>query len=169
MNERDCIYKQFRVDELLKSIQDYFKIEINNINIINDNLKNKQFLLGHSPLYHQILLSSLNKYESFEKYLLALSNSIIENYKNLVKQEEKKKYSEKIKNQKLNKIIAYDQINNMLVKHLAFELDGDFSENNINNIIFNFSYSYEKEKNNSFSYSQPNINILLKEDNIKSY
>ena len=52
----------------------------------------------------------------------------------------------------------------MLVKHLAFELNGDFSENNINNIIHNFSYSYEKEKNNSFSYSQPNINILLKED-----
>ena len=169
LNERDGIYKQFGVDELLKSIQDYFKIEINNINIINDNLKNKQFFLGHSPLYHQILLSSLNKYESFEKYLLALSNSIIENYKNLVKQEEKKKYSEKNKNQKLNKIIAYDQINNMLVKHLAFELDGDFSENNINNIIFNFSYSYEKEKNNSFSYSHPNIkDKKLKEDNIKS-
>jgi len=60
------------------------------------------------------------------------------------------------------KKIAYDQINNMLVKHLAFELDGDFSETNINNIIYNFSYSYEKEKNNSFSYSHPNINILLK-------
>ena len=169
LNERDGIYKQFGVDELLKSIQDYFKIEINNINIINDNLKNKQFLLGHSPLYHQILLSSLNKYESFEKYLLALSNSIIENYKNLVKQEEKKKYSEKNKNQKLNKIIAYDQINNMLVKHLAFELDGDFSETSINNIIYNFSYSYEKAKNNSFSYSYPNIkDKKLKEDNIKS-
>ena len=57
----------------------------------------------------------------------------------------------------------------MLVKHLAFELDGDFSENNINNIIYNFSYSYEKEKNNSFSYSHPNIkDKKLKEDNIKS-
>ena len=86
--------------------------------------------------------------KAFEKYLLALSNSIIENYKNLVKQDEKKKYSEKIKNQKLNKIIAYAQINNMLVKHLAFELDGDFSETSINNIIYNFFYSYEKAKNN---------------------
>ena len=57
----------------------------------------------------------------------------------------------------------------MLVKHLAFELDGDYSEKNINNIIYNFSYIYEKEKNNTYSYSSFNVNDKkIKEDYIKS-
>ena len=49
----------------------------------------------------------------------------------------------------------------MLVKHLAYELDGDYSKENINNIISNFTII---EKNNAINIS----NEKIKDDNIKS-
>ena len=122
LNEKDGIYKQFWLREILKSIADYFKTEISNIKIIKDNLENKQFKFTCTNLYHQILLSSLINFENFEKYLIYISDSIIESYKNLMKQEEqKRKNYEKSKAYAFSNIISHDKKNRMLVKHLAFE------------------------------------------------
>ena len=163
LNESDGKFKQFGVNEILQRIVNYFKVEIINIKFIKENLKYKQFILkNNEPIYHQILLSSLNNYESFENYLISLSDSIIENYKNLAKQEEqKKKNYEKGKVHKIFYRISNDKINNLLVKHLAYELDGDYSEENINNIISNFTII---EKNNANNIN----NKKIKDDNIKS-
>jgi len=163
LNESDGKIKQFGVDEILQKIVNYFKVEIINIKSIKVNFIYKQFILkSNEPIYHQILLSSLNNYESFEKYLVSLSDYIIENYKNLAKQEEqKKKNSDKGKAHKLFYKISNDIINNLLVKHLAYELDGDYSEENINNIISNFTI-IEKNKLSNIN------NKKIKDENIKS-
>ena len=143
LNEKDGIYKRFGIDTILKSIQDYFKNEINYIKNIEKNFelgnlpKNeiKNFLDNNND--HQIILNYLDNYHTFYDYLDNLSNYIIENYKYLIKEEENKRKKFEKGNKIINKsvnIITNHIINETLVKHLAFELDGDPSIINIKNI-----------------------------------
>lgn len=134
LNEKDGIYKRFGIDKLLKSIQDYYKIDIS-------NLKNSKFFCKNSletPNNHnQIILKSLSNYSSFREYLDKLSSDIIENYKYLINEEEEKRKKHEKENKSTNKsinIISNEIINEMLVNHLAFELNGDPSNININEI-----------------------------------
>jgi hypothetical protein len=130
LNEKDGIYKRFGIDKLLNSIQNYYKEDIN-------NLKNLRFFYNNAlettNNHNQIILNSLYNYNSFYEYLENLSHDIIENYKYLIKEEEEKRKKHE-KNNTNNSIISNQIINEMLVKHLAFELDGDPSIIDINKI-----------------------------------
>jgi len=80
----------------------------------------------------------LNGYDNIKNYLSQLSDKIINNYGHLSEGEEKKRLNfEKVKNKKnrLVNIIHNEKINELLVKHLSFELGVDPSEINIQEII----------------------------------
>ena len=163
LNEKDGDYKKFGVDTLLQSIHKYLKVEINDIKIIKSNFENgSSYILLNSPKNHQILLNTLNQYDNFEKYLTNLSDEIIRNYKNLTMREENKKKN----NDKYNEqIISIDKINELLVKHLAFELDGDISKLNINEIknkiISNLNDEMKKEGNSQLNQHKKADKIII--------
>ena len=163
LNEKDGVYKKFGVDTLLQSIHKYLKVEINDIKIIKSNFENgSSYILLNSPKNHQILLNTLNQYDNFEKYLTNLSDEIIRNYKNLTMREENKKKN----NDKYNEqIISIDKINELLVKHLAFELDGDISKLNINEIknkiISNLNDEMKKEGNSQLNQHKKADKIII--------
>ena len=100
-NEKDGIYKRFGIDILLQAIQEYFLKEINSSKFLGD-FKNIQ---------------------DFEQYLNSLSDNIIEKYAFLTyKNEERKK-----KNNKALMRLVGDKINELMVDHLALELNGNYS------------------------------------------
>lgn len=138
-DEKDGIYKRFGVNELLQSIQKFFINQLDVIKTIKNIFENGSF---EPPKLkkncNQVLLSSLNGYDNFKNYLSQLSDKIINNYGHLSEQEEKKRLNfEKVKNKKnrLVNIIHNEKINELLVKHLSFELSCDPSEINIQEII----------------------------------
>jgi small GTP-binding protein len=129
MNEIDGKFKRFGVDELLNNIRQYFQEELNNLANIKNNLENKQFQDIHSFFKHQILMNTLSYYDNFKIYLIKLSDNIISNYKNIIILEEQKR-----KNNEYYLPISSEKINDLLVKHLAYELDVDPSDLNINEL-----------------------------------
>ena len=140
LNEKDGIYKQFGIDELLEGIKNYFNKEIerkekelamnqkeekDNINSENEENIDK---ISDDCLF----LSGLKSSKDFEDYLNKISFKIIKNYENLTYLEEK----EANKNNNNNKI------NELLVDHLAMELNGQspgniFCKKNLDKIIDN--------------------------------
>ena len=97
LNEKDGIYKRFGIDILLKAIQEFFLKEINTSKFLGD----------------------INNSEQFKKYLNDLSDNIIENYSFLTY-----KYEEKKNNNKNTMRLTDDKINEVMIDHLIFELNG---------------------------------------------
>ena len=107
---------------------------------------------------------NINDPKSFEKYLNELSTKIIKNYKILIFQEEKKK-----KNKKNKLFTSNKKIRDLLLKHLASELDGnpiEFENNEIEldneNIGYNWSCNIGTEIDN-FDIKEE----LIKDGNLK--
>ena len=149
LNEKDGVYKRFGIDKLLNGIKAYYEKEI--IERENDLMKygNEEIFETPKdienilpPKSKSIFLEGLKNSEDFEEYLIRISSNIIENYEYLTLQEElkkTKKNSKKSKTQNENEIGNNKKINEMLVDHLALELNGEsigknFCEKNYNHI-----------------------------------
>ena len=112
LNEKDGAYKRFGIDKLLKAIQNYYEKEINEKAEILLNCNECDINQTKS-----LFLEDLKNSKDFEKYLIEISNYIIENYENMTYEEELKKV-----NKKTN--LEIKKIQEMLVDHLALELNG---------------------------------------------
>ena len=126
LNEKDGVYKRFGINELLESIQKYYQKELDEKE--NELLLNKGKKISfeikndfNDCSKDSIFLTGLKSPENFEDYLNELSLKIIEKYEYLT-------YLEEERNRKMNKIVNNDKdlekINELLVDHLAMELNG---------------------------------------------
>jgi len=87
-----------------------------------------------------------NNIENFEEYLSNISDEIIENYEYLSLKEIKKYKKDNIKNEIENKNGNINKINEMLIDHLAMELNGDsFGKNFCDKYRIVLDPSYERE------------------------
>lgn len=144
LTEKDGVYKRFGIDKLLNGIKTYYIKEI--IQRENDLIKNENKEIIETPKDFEntdlssksIFLGGLKNSDDFEDYLNEISNHIIENYKYLTLQQENKN-SKTPKNESENgkNNINKRKINEMLVDHLAIELNGEsigknFCEKNYN-------------------------------------
>lgn len=115
LNEKDGIYKRFGIDNLLKNIQDYYIKEIlqREKDLINKNNKKND---SKKPIF----LGDIKDNENFIDYLERISNEIIKNYENFTIRQiiREKKESKNIE-------LKNDKIHEMLVDHLALELNGE--------------------------------------------
>ena len=142
VDENDGIYKKFGIEKLLNEIHEYFLKEKNNLENIKYNFSNNIITYNNNNinLDNQIFLSSLKDYNyDYQKYFDKLCNNIIDYYA--------KKVEYIVKNQ--SKTII------MLIKNLAFELNGDLSNEKIKSKIDYF----ENQKNNSNNTNENNCNL----------
>ena len=127
LNEKDGIYKRFGISELLIGIQKFYLKELEK--------KEKEFLLNKGSQFpleiinntndnfssDSIFLTGLKSPEYFEDYLNKLSIKIIERYEYLTYLEGER---HKKMNNDDNNDEDLDKINELLVDHLAMELNG---------------------------------------------
>ena len=145
LNEEDGIYKQFGIDELLEGIKNYFykKIELKENMLFKnekDNINSEKEENIDKKSDDCLFLSGLKNSNDFEKYLNEISSEIITNYEKLTYKtylEEKGKEENKKNNDNSNNNY---KINELLIDHLAMELNGKASGNafcnkNMNKII----------------------------------
>ena len=172
LNEEDGIYKKFGIDELLEGIKDYFYKEIErkeNELFMNEKDEKEEKDLNFENISKEcIFLSDLKRAKDFENYLNDISSKIISNYQNFTYSEVKEK-KEKSNNTDNNKIY---NINELLVDHLALELNGKstgnvFCNKYFDQIIDNLD-SYKSGYSCSLKTIDENINgILIKDEDIK--
>ena len=161
LNEKDGIYKRFGIDNLLKNIQDYYMKEI--LQREEDLLDKKNKMDTPNK---NIFLGDVKENEKFIDYLQRISNIIISKYEKFTYRQI---YREKIKNKKIE--LKNDKIHEMLVDHLALELNGercgkDFCKENEKEII----NDVEKNMDNNEEYRKMNIGsrIIKDKNEIKS-
>lgn len=167
LNEKDGVYKRFGIDKLLNSIQIFYEKELKEreINLVNnDNISTKN---NEKPIF----LGDLKNSKDFENYLYNLSDDIIKNYQiytyNKLQTNKKDKRNEK--NKKI--ILDFDIINEMLVDHLALELNGkscgnSFCKKNkvkvVNNVkeemVEDTSYGCFKKKSSDLKIGEISVN-----------
>ena len=125
VNEIDGVYKKFGIDELLQGIKNYFYKEI-------ERKENELFMSDKNEINSEkeensdkdcIFLSDLKKPQDFENYLNEISLKIISNYENITYLEEINKNNNNVNNDNNFKI------NELLVEHLALELNGKCTGN----------------------------------------
>ena len=123
LNEKDGVYKRFGIDELLEGIRQYYmrEIEKKENELFIETKKNSftpigSFEMGNDTQENSIFLSGLKNVNNFEDYLNDMALQIIEEYKYLTYLEESKKNDNKT-----------NKINELLVDHLALELNGKSS------------------------------------------
>lgn len=123
LNEKDGVYKRFGIDELLEGIRQYYmrEIEKKENELFIETKKNSftpigSFEMGNDTQENSIFLSGLKNVNNFEDYLNDMALQIIEEYKYLTYLEESKKNDNK-----------NNKINELLVDHLALELNGKSS------------------------------------------
>ena len=141
VDENDGIYKKFGIEKLLNEIHEYFLKEKNNLENIKYNFSNNIITYNNNNinLDNQIFLSSLKDYNyDYQKYFDKLCNNIIDYYA--------KKVEYIVKNQ--SKTII------MLIKNLAFELNGDLSNEKIKSKI-----DFENQKNSFNNINENNCNL----------
>jgi len=140
LNEKDGIYKRFGIDNLLNGIQKYYRKVIENKE--KELFSNFEIEINkdiNESLEDTIFLSGLKSSKNFENYLNEISLKLIEEYEYFTYQEELKGEKNKAStNGKLNKI------NELLIDHLAMELDGKttgniFIKKNIDLILNNIA------------------------------
>jgi len=174
LDEKDGIYKRFGIEELLGAIHDIFinsKHKLENIrkNFINAQ-KNESKSLSHSirefPFFNlfnnnnqnfddKIIFNSLKNFDyNFKKYLNNLCEKIIINYYNYAKS--KKEADNQGKDKEKNKNLIC-----LLINHLAYELNGDLTNEKIKNIM---PISGNDISNNEASLSQDNKNSFSIEE-----
>ena len=174
LDEKDGIYKRFGIEELLGAIHDIFINSKHNPENIRKNFinaqKNESKSLSHSirefPLFNlfnnnnqnfddKIIFNSLKNFDyNFKKYLNNLCEKIIINYYNYAKS--KKEADNQGKDKEKNKNLIC-----LLINHLAYELNGDLSNEKIKNImpirgndISNNEASLSQDNKNSFSIEE---------------
>ena len=137
INEKDGIYKIFGIDNILMGIKKHFEKEINDMEkiLLNEYNKINEFL-KHSFFF------KINNFNSkgINDYFETLSKNIIEKYKILIKKEIENYNLPKDKEELASKT---KKINELLVEHLAMELNENISgkvfinknENKINDSI----------------------------------
>ena len=129
LNEKDGVYKRFGIDELLKGIQSYFIKEIEKkekellTNKTDDIIKDTIVIEDETPDDSKFL-TGLKNPEQFEDYLERIALKIIEDYEYYTYSEELKK-DKNIKSNDNNN----EKINELLVDHLALELNGKSTGN----------------------------------------
>ena len=174
LDEKDGIYKRFGIEELLGAIHDIFINSKHNPENIRKNFinaqKNESKSLSHSirefPLFNlfnnnnqnfddKIIFNSLKNFDyNFKKYLNNLCEKIIINYYNYAKS--KKEADNQGKDKEKNKNLIC-----LLINHLAYELNGDLSNEKIKNIM---PISGNDISNNEASLSQDNKNSFSIEE-----
>ena len=174
LDEKDGIYKRFGIEELLGAIHDIFINSKHNPENIRKNFinaqKNESKSLSHSirefPLFNlfnnnnqnfddKIIFNSLKNFDyNFKKYLNNLCEKIIINYYNYAKS--KKEADNQGKDKEKNKNLIC-----LLINHLAYELNGDLSNEKIKNIM---PISGNDISNNEASLSQYNKNSFSIEE-----
>ena len=178
LDEKDGIYKRFGIKKLLEGICGFFKNSKENPENIRKNFisaqKNESKSLSHSkrefPFFNlikwnnndnnqnfddTIIFSSLNNFDyNFKKYLNNLCEKIIINYYNYAKS--KKEEDNQIKDKEKNKNLIC-----LLINHLAYELNGDLTNEKIKNIM---PISGNDISNNKASLSQDNKNSFSIEE-----
>ena len=130
LNEKDETYKRFGIDKLIYGIKSYYEKEINKL---EKNLVKKDDIeiiysfedIKKNNIPNSIFFDDLNNLENFEEYLSNISDEIIENYEYLSLKEIKKYKKDNLKNEIENKNGNINKINEMLIDHLAMELNGD--------------------------------------------
>ena len=157
LNEEDGVYKKFGIDELLEGIKNYFykEIERKENELFMNEKGEKEEINSEKELDFEnlskecIFLSDLKRPEDFGDYLNDISSKIISNYENFTYLEEKEKKEKKGKKEKNNNNDNNDNnnnkiynINELLVNHLALELNGKstgnvFCKKNYDQIIDN--------------------------------
>lgn len=170
LNEEDGIYKQFGIDELLEGIKNYFykKIERKENMLFKnekDNINSEKEENIDKKSDDCFFLSGLKSSNDFQKYLYEISSEIITNYEKLTYftyLEEKGKEENKKNNDNSNNNY---KINELLIDHLAMELNGKASGNvfckrNMDKIIDNLE-TYEPEKS-WFCTSQKTVDEHIK-------
>ena len=184
LNEKDGAYKRFGIDKLLNGIKEYYLEEIikRENNLIKNENENEE--LWKTPNIkknfppNSIFLGDLKKSEDFEDYLIQISNNIIENYEYLTLQEElsKKSKNKKSKNNEKNDNNENNRkINELLVDHLALELNGQptgktfcsknksFVENNVRDEMISYSIWCLSNKTDDLKIK----NEVVKDENLK--
>ena len=174
LDEKDGIYKRFGIEELLGAIHDIFINSKHNPENIRKNFinaqKNESKSLSHSirefPFFNlfnnnnqnfddKIIFNSLKNFDyNFKKYLNNLCEKIIINYYNYAKS--KKEADNQGKDKEKNKNLIC-----LLINHLAYELNGDLSNEKIKNIM---PISGNDISNNEASLSQDNKNSFSIEE-----
>ena len=174
LDEKDGIYKRFGIEELLGAIHDIFINSKHNPENIRKNFinaqKNESKSLSHSirefPLFNlfnnnnqnfddKIIFNSLKNFDyNFKKYLNNLCEKIIINYYNYAKS--KKEADNQGKDKEKNKNLIC-----LLINHLAYELNGDLTNEKIKNIM---PISGNDISNNEASLSQDNKNSFSIEE-----
>ena len=111
----------------------------------NNNNYNEKNNIYNQPSDNQIFLKSLNhyNYNDLKNYLVNFCEDIIEYYVTYINEIEKKNFNlvstedeNELNMDELRKIIA-----KMLIKHLAYELNGDLSNKEIKELIDSFEKS----------------------------
>lgn len=113
LDEKDGIYKKFGIKELLDRIHEFFKYDLE---------KTKEYLINQNNCSNQhldnnIFLGFLKYHNNFKNCLNILCDNIIKYYANSII------------------ITNNEKIITMLINHLAYELNGDLSNEKIKNII----------------------------------
>ena len=144
LNEKDGKIKRFGIDNLLKGIQEYYNKEI---------IVRERYLFGknnNEEKIQNIFLRKLNNSKDFYNYLDKLSHDIIEKYINFIqRQEDKKTHKKQIE-------LEFDEIIEMLIDHLALELNGQKS-----------GKEYYIEYNNEINYNKNNLDLKAKIEEAK--
>jgi hypothetical protein len=182
LNEKDGAYKRFGIDNLLNGIKEYYLEEIIKrekklIKKDNEELWETPNIKKNFPP-NSIFLADLKKSEDFEDYLIQISNNIIENYEYLTLQEElsKKSKNKKSKNNEKNDNNENNRKSNeLLVDHLALELNGQptgktfcsknksFVENNVRDEMISYSIWCLSNKTDDLKIK----NEVVKDENLK--
>ena len=169
LNEKDGVYKRFGIDNLLNSIKKYYEEEINKW---ENNLKNKSFendiITKNGLSYNPIFFADLKNYDDFEDYLEKMSEDIIENYEYLAIKEIKKNVLIKNNEYQMN----IQKINEMLVDHLALELDGKssgkiFCEKNCQEVENNVNTNIMEDNGFSLFCLKSTHSLVVKDECIK--
>lgn len=159
LNEKDGVYKRFGIDNLLKNIQDYYMKEINQR---EENLIDKKIISNPNK---NIFLGDVKEKENFKDYLIRISNNIISKYENFTYRQ-----IYRVKKEKKTIELNNDKINEMLVDHLALELNGercgkDFCQENKKKIENDVDNNIE---NNETSQIRNKYKIIKDKNEIKS-
>lgn len=164
LDEKDGIVKIFGIDELLNGINKFYMEEKNNLENIKKYILNNKNLNQH--LDNKIFLSSLKQHNyKFNEYLNTFCDDLIKYYANLIyKKEKKRNYHLKTSSSNLedymndfnNQNNMIIKITKMLIKHLAYELNGDLSNKEIINIFDSLSIQI-----NEISPFRSSMNTLI--------
>jgi GTP-binding protein EngB required for normal cell division len=134
--------KRFGIDILLNGIYNFYSKEKEKLEIIKAYIKGSY---SDVPFPDKtIILSSLKGPYDFQKYLNDFCDYIINNYVELIKKEEIHNYNISIhtarergaEDKRIKNIKNIKKTKKLLIKHLAYELNGDSSKEEIKSLFF---------------------------------